>query len=110
MPEHAARGTCSLPVAGGDLGGRPLRRPLRPHWPMLTTRHQRFALRECITGVISAAGRARQSQQEIEPMATVAHLFRAAKHKLPMVEIQEAVAITAFGLDGYAHSTGYDQA
>jgi MOSC domain-containing protein YiiM len=36
-------------------------------------------------------------------MATVAHLFRAAKHKLPMVEIQETEVIAAFGLAGCAH-------
>jgi len=36
-------------------------------------------------------------------MATVAHLFRAAEHGLPMVEIQEADAITAFGLAGCVH-------
>jgi MOSC domain-containing protein YiiM len=36
-------------------------------------------------------------------MATVAHLFRAAKHRLPMVEVKEAEAITAFGLVGCVH-------
>ena len=36
-------------------------------------------------------------------MATVAHLFRAAKPRLPMVKIQEAEAIASFGLAGCAH-------
>ena len=36
-------------------------------------------------------------------MATVAHLFRASKHRLPMVKIQEAEAIASFGLAGCAH-------
>ena len=36
-------------------------------------------------------------------MATVAHLFRAAKHRLPRVKIEEAEAIASFGFTGCAH-------
>jgi MOSC domain-containing protein YiiM len=36
-------------------------------------------------------------------MARVAHLFRAAKRHLPMVEIDQAEAIAAFGFTGCVH-------
>ena len=36
-------------------------------------------------------------------MATVARLFRAAQHRLPMAEIEQAEAIAAFGFAGCVH-------
>lgn len=44
-------------------------------------------------------------QQEIEtPMARVANLFRAAKRRLPMEELQEARAVKNVGFEGCAHA------
>lgn len=36
-------------------------------------------------------------------MAKVAHIFRAAKKRLPMEELEEARVIQSFGLEGCAH-------
>src|SRR5258708_5458185 len=70
---------------------------------MPTPQLRKFASKECTTAPISLEAPARRSLLETEPMAKVTHLFRANKRRLPMVEIEQTEAITAFGFAGCVH-------